>query len=145
MDPNNPIFYTNRATAYHKVYLCCSSLAQWYHAPSVVQMGDFAKALRDSTKSVTKDSSWAKGYYRQGLAIQEMAKQKVEGMTLDGALACFKKACEAKPSDKGFEEAYNLCKKAAMVGKSQAELFKMEGNEFFKIGKQDDAIKCYTK
>lgn len=126
MDPNNPIFYTNRATAYHK-------------------MGNFEKALRDATKAVKKDSTWAKGYYRQGLAIEELAKSKTEGHTLDAAAACYKKAWEAAPSDKNYEQCYKQCIAAANADKSKAELLKLSGNELFKAGKQEEAIKHYTK
>ena len=150
MEPNNPIFYTNRATAYHKVTVCSLWVvrARMYNSVIVIfcaKMGNYEKALRDATKAVAKDSTWAKGFYRQGLAIEELAKKKVEGHTLDAATACYKQAWDAAPSDKNYEQCYKQCKVAANAGKSKAELFKLSGNELFKAGKQEEAIKHYTK
>jgi tetratricopeptide (TPR) repeat protein len=118
MDPNNPIFYTNRSFAYFK-------------------MGKFDKSLRDAEKSIKKDSNWAKGHYRAGMALMELERYK-------DAEASFKNAYNIDPKP-DFKSAAQKAKAAMMEGMSVAEIIKSEANEHFKAGNIDEAIKGYTE
>lgn len=122
MDPNNAIFFTNRSTAYFK-------------------MQKFDKSLRDAEKSVKKDPSWAKGYYRMGMALMELNEPAQ-------AHAAFEKAINHNTKDSmkaDFARELRRAKMGMLAGKSEAEILKMEGNDLFKEGKIDDAIKKYTE
>lgn len=119
LDPNNCIFYTNRATAYAK-------------------MGKWDKVLRDASKSVKLNSKWEKGYYRQGTAYMAL-EQYAE------AVKAFEGATDLQPSNETFKAELAKAKRAIMKGKSSAEIAKMEGNEYFKAGKGEAAIKAYTR
>jgi len=118
LDPNNPIFYTNRSTAYFK-------------------MKKFDKSLRDANKAIKKDATWAKGYYRRGLCHLESKDDK-------SALADFEKACKLKPDNQTFQNMLRKTKSALMDGMSEGEITKVEANELFKAGKFPEAIKKYT-
>ena len=63
-------------------------------------MGQFEKALRDAKKAVSKNAEWAKGYYRMGLALQELAKKDPKAFSIDEAYAAFQQAAKKAPSDK---------------------------------------------
>lgn len=126
MDPKNPIFYTNRSTAYFK-------------------MKQFEKSLRDAKKSIKNDPKWAKGYYRMGMALMELDQA-------EEAMKSFKEATDALAASGGsaammedFARETLRAKSAMLKGKSQAEILKLDGNELFKNGKIDDAVKAYTK
>jgi len=118
-DPKNCIFYTNRATAYAK-------------------MGKWDKVLRDSTKSIKLNSKWEKGYYRQGTAHMALESFKE-------AVVSFTMALDLQPSNPTFKSSLALAKKSLLKGKSEAEIIKIDGNEFFKCGKIEEAIKAYTR
>jgi len=115
----NPIFFTNRSTAYFK-------------------MKKFEKSLRDANKAIKLDKSWAKGYYRKGLALMEFGNHKE-------ALVELKHAEKLKPDNASFSQAVITCKTHFMKGMSGGEIIKMEANQFFKDGKIEEAIKMYTK
>lgn len=119
MDPNNPVFFTNRSTCYYK-------------------MDKMDKSLRDAQKSIKLDSSWAKGYYRVGLAQLALGQKKE-------AVEALKKAVDLQPDGAGFKADYAKAKASLMAGLSAADLLKTEGNEFFQKGDQEGAIKKYTE
>lgn len=127
MDPKNPIFYTNRSTAYFK-------------------MNKYEKSLRDAHKAIKYDPKWAKGYYRCGMALMEMAQP-------EEAMKMFQQASEILSSTPNsnaamladFQREALRAKSAMLQGKSEAEILKMEGNDAFKAGKIDEAVKIYTR
>jgi len=118
LDPKNPIFFTNRSTAYFK-------------------MKKWDKSLRDANKAIVCDSKWAKGYYRKGMVLMEMEKHKE-------ALEALEKAAKLKPDNVSFSNAVAQCKAYFMKGMSPAEILKLDANELFKSGKIDEAVKKYT-
>lgn len=118
MDPTNHIFFTNRSNAYFK-------------------MKNYDKSLRDANKSVKLNPKWAKGYYRAGLVLMEQDKPQE-------ALALFQQAVDLEPNTQAFVAEVARAKAAFMKGMSQAEILKTDGNEKFKAGKGEDAIKSYT-
>lgn len=118
LDPNNPIFFTNRSTAYFK-------------------MKKFDKSLRDANKAIAKDKAWAKGHYRRGVVLMEMEQFK-------DALVSLEQAAKLKPDNSSFSIAVVNCKQKMTKGMSRAEITKLEANECFKAGKIDEAVKKYT-
>lgn len=119
LDPKNPIFFTNRSTAYFK-------------------MEKYDKSLRDANKAIKCDPKWAKGYYRKGVVLMAMDQHKE-------ALPQLEKAAKLKPDNMSFSNAVAQCKAHHMKGMSPAEIVKMEANELFKCGKIDEAIVKYTQ
>jgi stress-induced-phosphoprotein 1 len=119
MEPKNHIYVTNRSTAY-------AAMKQW------------EKSLKDADKAIALKSDWAKGFFRKGIALFELGR-------FQEAASAFKKACSMEPENadvqKRYEEADRLWKKDL----SDAELEKEQGNENFKVGKIDEAIKHYTR
>jgi len=118
LDPNNPIFFTNRSTAYFK-------------------MEKYDKSLRDANKAIKKDPKWAKGHYRRGMVLMHKEDYKE-------ALASFTTANKLKPDNNTFEIAVVNCKGKMMKGMSSAEITKTEANDLFKTGKIEEAVKKYT-
>lgn len=118
MDPNNCVYFTNRSNAYFKMEI-------------------YDKSLRDALKSVSLDSKWSKGHYRAGLAYMEL-KQPQE------ALKSFEIAVNLEPSNDTYIQEVARAKAFFMKGMSQGEILKTQGNEKFKIGQIDEAIKLYT-
>jgi len=119
LDPKNPVFFTNRSTAYFK-------------------MQKFDKSLRDANKAIKCDPKWAKGYYRKGVVLMEMDQHKE-------ALPALEKASKLKPENVSFSNAVATCKAANMKGMSGAEIIKLEANDLFKSGNIEAAIKKYTQ
>lgn len=119
LDPNNPIFFTNRSNAY---YL----------------MKNYEKSARDASKSIKCNDKWEKGHYRLGMALWAQEKYKE-------ALPAFETACQIKPDNATFRDAMTKMKAEMMKGMSQAEIFKQSGNEKFKAGQIEDAEKIYGK
>lgn len=119
LDPNNPIFYTNRSNAY---YL----------------MKKFDKSERDARKAVGCRANWEKGHYRLGMALmaQERYKEALDAMQV---------ACDLKPDNATFSNAKAQVKASMMKGMSAAEVVKQEGNEAFKSGRIEEAVKIYTR
>jgi len=119
LDPNNPVFYTNRSNAY---YL----------------MKNYDKSERDARKAIKADSSWAKGQYRLGMAL--MAKDNAKE-----ALDAFTKACQLSPNVASFEQAKTKAKASMMKGMSEANIIKQEANEMFKNGQIEQALEKYGR
>lgn len=122
LDPNNPIFFTNRSTAYYK-------------------MKKYDKSLRDAKKAISKDAKWVKGYYRAGMALMKLDRHKEALTQLEH---CLQIAKSDSPNRNNYEAALATCKQAFMKGMSKAEILKTEANELFKVGDQVNAIKKYT-
>lgn len=119
LDPKNHIYFTNRSMCYFK-------------------MGDFTKSLRDAEKSVALNSSWTKGYYRAGMAQQELGNLKE-------ALAHLEKAQESEPDTLAYKQAAEDCRAKYYATLTKAEVVKLEGNKFFKAGEMQKAIEKYTQ
>lgn len=117
-DPNNPIFFTNRSTAYFK-------------------MEKYDKSLRDANKAIKKDPKWAKGYYRRGMVLMHQENYKE-------ALEAFQTANKLKPDNATFDSAVATCKGKMMKGMSAGEITKTEANDLFKNGQIEEAVKKYT-
>lgn len=120
LDPNNPVFYTNRSNAYY-------------------QMKDYEKSARDGRKAVAKDPNGVKGYYRLGMALMQIEGQAKE------AVDTFKKCTELEPKNASFADALLKAKASMMKGMSQAEILKGEGNDAFKKGQIEEAVKIYGR
>jgi len=118
IDPNNPIFFTNRSAAY-------------------AHMQKWDKSLRDADKAIKLNSSWEKGYWRKGNAHFELNQ-------FDEATAAYKQAMDLEPNNQTYKELYQKAKKASLKGKSEGEIIKIQGNEEFKKGNIENAIKIYT-
>jgi len=95
------------------------------------------KSLRDADKAIKLNSSWEKGYWRKGNAHFELGQ-------FDEATAAYKQASDLEPSNQTYKELYQKAKKATLKGKSEGEILKMQGNEEFKKGNIETAIKIYT-
>jgi len=85
MDPNNPIFFTNRAAAY-------------------AHMGKWDKSLRDADKSVKLNPSWEKGFWRKGNAHMELGQ-------FQEAQAAFKQALDLDPNNQTYKDLLAKAKK----------------------------------
>lgn len=118
MDPKNHIYMTNRSNAYFKMKL-------------------YEKSLRDANKSITLNPKWSKGFYRCGLALMELNQEQE-------ALKMFQKAVDLDSNNNSYIQEVARAKAAFMKGMSQAEILKTDGNEKFKSGDIDNAIKAYT-
>jgi len=118
LDPKNPIFFTNRSTAYFK-------------------MEKYDKSLRDANKAIKCDPKWAKGFYRKGVVLMELGQN-------EEALKALQQAQKLKPDNISFQTACASCKAKVFKSKSAAEIIKAEANEMFKSGRIEDAVKKYT-
>jgi len=129
IDPNNAVYFTNRATAY-------------------AGMQDWEKELEDANKSLTLKADWVKGFFRKGQALVEL-KRYEEGVD------AYRKAVSLDPKN---EDITGRMKEAEVMMKknkpkvnvdgsplSTAQKAKEEGNECFRTGKIDKAIEFYTK
>jgi DnaJ homolog subfamily C member 8 len=83
IDPDNHIFYSNRAAAYMK-------------ADSV------SKALHDAEKCVELAPNWAKGFNRLGVALERLRR-------FDQAIDTLKKGIELEPNNRNLWDALKHC------------------------------------
>lgn len=118
MDPSNHVFYTNRA-------MCYAAMKKW------------DKSLRDAETSIKYKKDWEKGHYRRGMALQNLGR-------MQEAVAAFQECVKLAPATGDFQKALDAAKKEMFKGMSESEILKMDGNELFKAGKIDAAIKKYT-
>jgi len=116
-DPNNHIYYTNRAA-------CYASMKEW------------EKCLRDANRAISKKSDWVKGWFRKGQACFELGK-------FQEAHDAYSKAYSFDPKP-DFKARADAAEKAWKSDMSEAELLKAEGNALFKVGKINDALEKYT-
>lgn len=130
MDPNNPIFYTNRSFAYYKIGEESVKKKNQEDATS-----NFQKSLRDALKSVSKDAAWAKGHYRVGKAYEALGQYKE-------ALNAIQEAQKQDPGKYTKEVA--AIEKVFHAECSKAEIEKEKGNAAFKTGQIDASIKFYS-
>lgn len=119
LDPKNPIFFTNRSTAYYK-------------------MNKFDKSLRDANKAIKLDSNWAKGFYRRAMALVELEQVKE-------AIPDFEKAARLKPDYPSYREQLAKARELLHKGMCNAEIIKLQANEMFKAGQIEKAIMKYTE
>jgi len=118
MDPSNHVFYTNRA-------MCYAAMKKW------------DKWLRDAETSIKYKKDWEKGHYRRGMALQNLGR-------MQEAVAAFQECVKLSPASADFQKALDTAKKEMFKGMSEAEILKLEGNDLFKGGKIDLAIKKYS-
>jgi len=118
MDPSNHVFFTNRAMCY-------------------AAMGKWDKSLRDAEKAISIKKDWEKGHYRRGVALQNLGR-------LQEAVQSFSECVKLAPGSQDFQKAYDQAKKEMFKGLTEAEILKLEGNDLFKSGKIDEAIKRYA-
>lgn len=130
MDPNNPIFYTNRSFAYFKIGESKKKANDAEDAEN-----NFKKSLRDAQKATSKDPKWAKGHYRAAKALQALGQHKE-------ALAAVKEAAKVEPSKYNQEVA--AIEAVFHAECSTAEIEKEKGNSAFKSGQIDNAKKHYS-
>jgi tetratricopeptide (TPR) repeat protein len=119
LDPNNPVFFTNRSNAYY-------------------QIKDFEKSARDARKAISKDNG-VKGYYRLGMALMGIEGSEKE------AVDAFKTAVDLEPKNVTFVQALTKSKAHMMKGMSTAEILKGDGNDAFKAGRIEQAVEIYGK
>jgi len=100
-------------------------------------MQKWDKSLRDAEKSIQLSPTWEKGWWRKGNANLELGQ-------FDDAAAAYKTASDLAPDNPTYKELLQKAKKAALKGKSEAEILKIQGNEEFKKGNIEQAIKLYT-
>lgn len=86
LDPDNHVFYSNRAAAYMKA-------------------DSKSKALHDAEKCVELAPTWSKGYSRLGAAQQSLKR-------FDAAIDSFKKGIEIEPNNKSFWASLKACQEA---------------------------------
>jgi tetratricopeptide (TPR) repeat protein len=118
MDPKNHVYYTNRS-------LCYASMKKW------------EKSLRDAEKSVSLKSDWEKGHYRKGCALRELGRYQE-------ALSSFEKCSDINPKAQEYKQSFEETKRLMYKGMSESEILKLEGNDFFKRGKIQEAIDRYS-
>lgn len=129
LDPNNHVYYTNRATAY--------ASAQ-----------DWEKALTDADKAVSLKNDWVKGWFRKGQALYELKRY-------DEAVDAYKRAVDLDPKNEDITSKWKEAEAMKKKNKPKvnpdgspltaAQLAKEEGNEFFRLGKIQQAIDAYTR
>ena len=86
LDPDNHVFYSNRAAAYMKA-------------------DSKSKALHDAEKCVQLAPTWSKGYSRLGAAQQCLKR-------FDAAIDNFKKGIELEPNNKSLWASLKACQDA---------------------------------
>lgn len=111
LDPDNHVFYSNRAAAYMKA-------------------DSKSKALKDAEKCVELAPTWVKGYNRLGAAQQSLKR-------FDAAIDTYKKGIELEPNNKSLWEALKVCQEAFGTDKQQrfkhAELERQKEEERLKL------------
>jgi len=118
-EPNNHIYWTNRATAY-------AAMQKW------------DKVLRDSEKAISLKSDWGKAYLRKGQAQAELGNLKDAYKTL-------KDGSGVDPDNKEMQTKLQEVEKKWKGNLSAAALKKEAGNELFKVGKVQEALKKYDE
>lgn len=86
LDPNNAVYYSNRAFAH-------------------IKLENFGSAISDATKSLELDSTYVKAYYRRGDAQFALGHFKE-------SLSDFKKAARVSPRDPDLRRKLAACEKA---------------------------------
>jgi Flp pilus assembly protein TadD len=86
LDPDNHVYYSNRAAAYMKA-------------------DSKSKALHDAEKCVELAPTWSKGYSRLGAAQQSLKR-------FDAATDNFKKCIELEPNNKSYWVSLKACQDA---------------------------------
>jgi len=129
LDTTNHVFYSNRSAAY-------AGVPNW------------SKALEDGNKCVELNRSWAKGYFRKGLAQMELKQY-------DQAVKTFKEGLAVEPSNQDLKDKLREVERLYQKHKprvnpdgtpmSEAMCLKEDGNELFRTSKYEQAIEVYTK
>jgi len=131
LDPTDHTFWTNRSASY-------------------AGLNQHEKALADANEAIKLNNKWMKGHYRRGAALLALEK-------FDDAYAAFKRAQELEPGNAdipkrleevSFERKRRTDEKLAKAAQGALKGFAAEkeaGNEFYKQGKYDQAVLCYTR
>lgn len=119
LDPSNHLFFTNRATAYFK-------------------MGRFDRALRDAEKSIRLNNRWWKGYMKKSESLERLERFEEAETTAKTGSQMFSDHAAA------FDRLAARCRATRMRGMSRAEIEKIQGNDCFKAGNQEQAVIHYT-
>jgi len=131
LDPTDHTFFTNRSASY-------------------AGLNDHKKALDDANEAIKLNKNWMKGHYRRGAALFALGQ-------IDDAYSAFKRAQEldsANPDipkrlqEVDYEKKKQKQEKKAATAQGPNRGFageKEAGNEFYKAGKYDDAVICYTR
>jgi DnaJ family protein C protein 8 len=83
LNPDDPVYYSNRSAAYMKA-------------------SHVSKALRDAEKCVELKPQWSKGFNRLGVAQQGLKRY-------DQAVASFKSGLQLEPDNAAIQEALRVC------------------------------------
>jgi stress-induced-phosphoprotein 1 len=118
LDPNNHIFFSNRATAYFT-------------------MGKFDKSLRDSNKAIQKNDQWWKGHKRK---IECLIKLNRHQEAADHARGCVTQF----PEKAEFATLLATAERTMRSSMSPAEWSKQLGNTAYQNGDQEGAIRHYS-
>lgn len=94
--------------------------------------------MRDADKSIQLNSNWEKGYYRRGIALQNLGQIKE-------SMEAFQKCQQLNPKNEDFKKAFDSARKELFKGLTEAEIIKLEGNEAFKAGRIEEAASKYTQ
>uniref|UniRef100_A0A7S2Z2P8 Uncharacterized protein n=1 Tax=Chloropicon laureae TaxID=464258 RepID=A0A7S2Z2P8_9CHLO len=111
--------YTNRAAAY-------AALKMW------------DEGLADAKAAVKLNPAWLKGYWRQGMCHVEL-KQYRE------AVAAFERARELNPSSEQVLGELKKCRERLALMPETAGEAKRQGNQCFKRGAYDEALRLYKE
>eukprot|EP00294_Goniomonas_avonlea_P004131 CAMPEP_0114558836 /NCGR_PEP_ID=MMETSP0114-20121206/10599_1 /TAXON_ID=31324 /ORGANISM="Goniomonas sp, Strain m" /LENGTH=257 /DNA_ID=CAMNT_0001744263 /DNA_START=54 /DNA_END=827 /DNA_ORIENTATION=+ len=115
MDPQNPTYFSNRATCYLK-------------------LEQHAKALRDVDKAIALEPVWDKAHWRRATILAAMGDNT-------GAVDAYAKAASLAPSNATYKQDLEKARRLL----PQGDLYKSEGNDLFKAGKFKEAAVKYTK
>jgi tetratricopeptide (TPR) repeat protein len=119
IDPTNPVYFQNRAMAYFR-------------------MEKYERALRDSNKALGLDPKSVKAHFRKGESLLALKKYQE-------ALKAYQVAADMHPKEDLFITGLAKARGMLMDGKSPVEVFKIQGNESFKKGDIDGALKFYSQ
>jgi len=109
-----------------------------FRAAAYAALAKWDRVLRDAEKAISIKSDWSKGYLRKGQALGELGnlKDAVKALKEGAAIDAENKEIQAKLQEYEKKWKGNL---------SAAALKKEEGNELFKLGKIQDALKKYDE
>jgi len=118
IEPRNHLLFSNRATAYYT-------------------MQKYDKSLRDSERAIALNSSWWKGHYKKIECLTQLGRHEEAA---SAAVACARQF----PDQPGFKTLETQARSAMRGSMPPAEYAKVQGNEHFKAGRMEEAMKAYS-